>query len=185
MKSYLFLPADPDAAAETQAKHELMDLVRNNAELNRLVLELRDTGRSWRDVKTAIKGKFKAARRSAASAGAAGAGHCETRQAEADPRAHEQAEGESRPLRAVPITEELDAIIRPPCCPARDAPLAFQLHPSLGETADRPCVPAHRLERRRSISLPRAPGAGFFHWPRRAALLLGRRKPRSSATRQT
>ena len=47
-------------AAETEASHEVMQLVRGNHALNRLVLRLRDNGLSWRDVKTAIdteKGK--------------------------------------------------------------------------------------------------------------------------------
>jgi len=41
-------------AAEIEASHEVMDLVRGNHALSNLVLRLRDQGLSWRDVKTAI-----------------------------------------------------------------------------------------------------------------------------------
>ena len=44
-------------AAETEASHEVMQLVRANPALNRWVLRLRDNGLSWRDVKTAIAEK--------------------------------------------------------------------------------------------------------------------------------
>ena len=57
------MKANRDAAAETQAKHELMDLVRNNRELHLLVFQLRDAGRSWPEVKTAVETKVKKLRR--------------------------------------------------------------------------------------------------------------------------
>jgi hypothetical protein len=63
MKSNQFLPAGREAAAETQAKHELMDLVRNNPELNHLVFPLREAGHSWQELKTAVEARAKAARR--------------------------------------------------------------------------------------------------------------------------
>jgi hypothetical protein len=63
MKSKRILPASREAAAETQAKHELMELVRNNPELSLLVFQLREAGRSWPDVKTARDAKLKTMRR--------------------------------------------------------------------------------------------------------------------------
>jgi hypothetical protein len=45
--------------AETEASHEVMQLVRGNPPLNRWVLQLRDNGLSWRDVKAAIAEKKK------------------------------------------------------------------------------------------------------------------------------
>ena len=63
-KSKRFLPLGKDAAAETQARHEVMDLVRENPELSLLVVQLHDAGRSWRDVKAAVEAKTKPAKRS-------------------------------------------------------------------------------------------------------------------------
>jgi hypothetical protein len=63
MQTKRFGPANPEAAAETRAKHELMDLVRNNPGLHLLLLQLREAGRSWPDVKTALEARFKPARR--------------------------------------------------------------------------------------------------------------------------
>jgi hypothetical protein len=62
-KSKRFLPLGKDAAAETQARHEVMDLVRENPELSLLVVQLHDAGRSWRDVKAAVEIKTKLAKR--------------------------------------------------------------------------------------------------------------------------
>jgi hypothetical protein len=41
-------------AAETEASHEVMELVRGIPALSLLVIRLRESGLSWRDVKTAI-----------------------------------------------------------------------------------------------------------------------------------
>ena len=53
-----------EAAAETKASHEVMDLVRKNPELSLMVVQLREAGRSWPDVKAAIEAKTKAAKKS-------------------------------------------------------------------------------------------------------------------------
>ena len=45
---------DDDPAEATKARHEVMELVRGNSALSRLVLRLRDSGLSWREVKAAI-----------------------------------------------------------------------------------------------------------------------------------
>ena len=63
MKANRFLAANPGAAAETKAKHELMELVRENPELNLLAFQLREAGRSWHDLKTALEARIKMARR--------------------------------------------------------------------------------------------------------------------------
>ena len=62
-----FLPLGKEAAAETKASHEVMDLVRENPELSFLVVQLREAGRSWPDVKTAIETRTKPAMRSFSS----------------------------------------------------------------------------------------------------------------------
>ena len=54
------LPATRGAAAETQAVHELMELVRNNPEANRLVFQLREAGRSWPDVLKVVRRRARA-----------------------------------------------------------------------------------------------------------------------------
>ena len=46
---------DDDPAEATKARHEVMELVRGNSALSRLVLRLRDSGLSWREVKAAIQ----------------------------------------------------------------------------------------------------------------------------------
>ena len=58
------MPLGKEAAAETKASHEVMDLVRENPELSRLVVQLHEAGRSWPDVKAAIEAKTKPAKRS-------------------------------------------------------------------------------------------------------------------------
>jgi hypothetical protein len=47
------------SAAETKAIHEVMDLVRRNSALSRLVFQLREAGKSWPDVKAAIEAEIK------------------------------------------------------------------------------------------------------------------------------
>jgi hypothetical protein len=58
MKSRRFLPPRREAAVETKASHEVMDLVRQNPELGLLVIQLREAGRSWLFVKTEIEAKI-------------------------------------------------------------------------------------------------------------------------------
>ena len=64
MPARRFLPAGKEAAAETKASHEVMDLVRKHPELSLLVVQLREAGRSWPDVKAAIEAKTNPAKRS-------------------------------------------------------------------------------------------------------------------------
>jgi hypothetical protein len=45
---------DNDPAEVIKASHEVMELVRGNSVLSHLVLRLRDSGLSWREVKAAI-----------------------------------------------------------------------------------------------------------------------------------
>jgi hypothetical protein len=45
-------------AAETEASHEVMELVRGNSTLNHLVVQLREARMSWQDVKAAIQAKM-------------------------------------------------------------------------------------------------------------------------------
>ena len=59
-----FVPQGKEAAAETKASHEVMDLVRENPELSFLVVQLHEAGRSWPDVKAAVEAKTKPAKRS-------------------------------------------------------------------------------------------------------------------------
>jgi hypothetical protein len=59
MTANRFLPAGSEAAAEIQASHEVMDLVRGNTALSFLVVQLRHQSRSWRDVQAAIEAKIK------------------------------------------------------------------------------------------------------------------------------
>ena len=59
-----YLPQGKEAAAETKASHEVMELVRENPELSLLVVQLHEAGRSWPDVKAAIEAKTKPAKRS-------------------------------------------------------------------------------------------------------------------------
>ena len=54
-----FLSPSRVAAVETKASHEVMDLVRGKPALSRLVVQLRDEGRSWRAVQTAIEAEIK------------------------------------------------------------------------------------------------------------------------------
>ena len=63
MKSRSFLPPRSEAAVETKASHEVMDLVRQNPELGLLVIQLREAGRSWLVVKTEIEAKINGAHR--------------------------------------------------------------------------------------------------------------------------
>ncbi len=64
MPARRFLPPGKEAAAETKASHEVMDLVRENPELSFLVIQLHEAGRSWPDVKAAVEAKTKPAKRS-------------------------------------------------------------------------------------------------------------------------
>ena len=41
-------------AAETSASHAVMELVRSNSVLSLVVVQLRDAGKSWREVKAEI-----------------------------------------------------------------------------------------------------------------------------------
>ena len=53
-----------EAAAETKASHEVMELVRKNPELSFLVLQLHEAGCSWPDVKAAVEAKTKSEKKS-------------------------------------------------------------------------------------------------------------------------
>ena len=64
MTARRFLPRGKEAAAETKASHEVMDLVRKHPELSLLVVQLHEAGRSWPDVKAAVQAKLKPAKRS-------------------------------------------------------------------------------------------------------------------------
>ena len=64
MTARRFSPRGKEAAAETKASHEVMDLVREKPELSLLVVQLHEAGRSWPDVKAAIEAKTKPAKRS-------------------------------------------------------------------------------------------------------------------------
>ena len=55
MPARRYLPQGKEAAAETKASHEVMDLVRENPELSLLVVQLHEAGRSWADVKAAVE----------------------------------------------------------------------------------------------------------------------------------
>jgi hypothetical protein len=61
MPARRFLPAGKEAAAETKASHEVMDLVRENPELSLMVFKLHEAGRSWPDVKAAVEAQTKPA----------------------------------------------------------------------------------------------------------------------------
>ena len=45
---------DDDPAEATKARHEVMELVRGNSVLSHLVLRLRESGLSWREVRAAV-----------------------------------------------------------------------------------------------------------------------------------
>ena len=64
MQAMRFLPLGKEAAAETKASHEVMDLVRKNPELSLLGVQLHEAGRSWPEVKAAVEAKAKPAKRS-------------------------------------------------------------------------------------------------------------------------
>ena len=51
-------PPPLSSAEETHASHEVMELVRNNSDLSLLVVQLREAGKSWRDVKAAIEAEI-------------------------------------------------------------------------------------------------------------------------------
>jgi hypothetical protein len=51
-------PEDDDPAEATKARHEVMELVRGNSLLSRLVLRLRESGLSWPRVKAAIEAEI-------------------------------------------------------------------------------------------------------------------------------
>jgi len=61
MKSTRFLPPRKEAADETKASHEVMELARQNHKIGLLVIQLREAGRSWCDVKARIEAEKKAA----------------------------------------------------------------------------------------------------------------------------
>lgn len=60
MKSNRSWPGAREAAAETQAMHELMELVRKHPELSLLVFQLREAGRSWPDVLKLVRRRLRA-----------------------------------------------------------------------------------------------------------------------------
>ena len=64
MPARRFSPLGKEAAAETKASHEVMDLVRKDPELSLMVIQLHEEGRSWPDVKAAVEAKTKPAKRS-------------------------------------------------------------------------------------------------------------------------
>jgi hypothetical protein len=47
-----------EAAVETKASHEVMDLVRQNPDLGLLVIQLREAGRPWLVVKAELEAKI-------------------------------------------------------------------------------------------------------------------------------
>jgi hypothetical protein len=47
-----------DPAETTKAGHEVMGLVRGNSALSHLVLRLRDSGLSWREVRVAVQAEI-------------------------------------------------------------------------------------------------------------------------------
>jgi hypothetical protein len=61
MKATRFLPPRKEAADETKASHEVMELARQNHKIGLLVIQLREAGRSWCDVKARIEAEKKAA----------------------------------------------------------------------------------------------------------------------------
>ena len=64
MPARRYLPQGKEAAAETKASHEVMELVRENPELSLLVVQLHEAGRSWPDVKSAVEAKTKPLKKS-------------------------------------------------------------------------------------------------------------------------
>jgi len=61
LRSTRFLPPSREVAAETKASQEVMDLVRLHRELGLLVIQLRDAGRPWSQVKAVIEARIKSA----------------------------------------------------------------------------------------------------------------------------
>jgi len=59
MKATRFLPPRKEAADETKASHEGMELVRQSPKYSLLVIQLREAGRSWCDVKASIEARTK------------------------------------------------------------------------------------------------------------------------------
>jgi hypothetical protein len=55
MKAARFLPPRKEAANETKASHEVMELVRQSSKLGLLVIQLREGGRSWSSSKPGSK----------------------------------------------------------------------------------------------------------------------------------
>jgi hypothetical protein len=49
---------DEEPAEAIKASHEVMELVRGNSELSHLVLRLRESSLSWREVKAAIQAEI-------------------------------------------------------------------------------------------------------------------------------
>ena len=61
LRSTRFLPLSSEVAAETKASQEVMDLVRLHRELGLLVIQLRDAGRPWSEIKAVIEARNKSA----------------------------------------------------------------------------------------------------------------------------
>ncbi len=59
MKATRFLPPRKEAADETKASHQVMELVRQNPKLGLLVIQLREAGRSWPDIEARIEAETK------------------------------------------------------------------------------------------------------------------------------
>jgi hypothetical protein len=59
MKATRFLPPRKEAADQTKASHEVMELVRQSPKFSLLVIQLREAGRSWSDVKARIEAQTK------------------------------------------------------------------------------------------------------------------------------
>lgn len=51
-------PPPRSSAEETHASHEVMELVRSYSDLSLLAVQLREAGKSWRDVKTRIEAEI-------------------------------------------------------------------------------------------------------------------------------
>ena len=61
MPASRFSPRGKEAAAETKASHEVMELVRQSSKLGLLVIQLRENGRSWSFIKARIEAQTKPA----------------------------------------------------------------------------------------------------------------------------
>jgi hypothetical protein len=61
LRSTRFLPPSREVATETMASQEVMDLVRLRRELGLLVIQMRNAGRPWSQVKAVIDAEIKSA----------------------------------------------------------------------------------------------------------------------------